>query len=124
MARTDIPVETVAPFALSSGNFADTAADATNDHEMDNDGKTLLYINNGGGSTCNVTIKRPAGRGSYNNAYDLTAVAVLTTETRVFGPFPPEVFNNSSGKVDIDIDFDTSVTFTAVSFSRLSPSKG
>lgn len=111
MPRTDIPVEDVSV----NGNFigTETAADDTNDHEMVNDGSTILIAINRAASTPAVTIVSVADE--YGRTGDITQV-LAATELRVFGPFKPKAnWNQSNGKVHIDVvGVATSVAFTAL----------
>lgn len=109
MARTDVPVVSVSP----NGNIllSFTTGDATNDHEMSNDGVTVLMMVVGAASTPTLTvISTPDNLGRTG---DITQLYAATT-TRVFGPFAPtSAWNQTNGKVNLDLDTDTLVTLVA-----------
>jgi len=73
-----------------------------------NDGKTVIYIKNGGGSpdTVGIDSARPCDQG-----FDHDGGGSVTNATeKVFGPFEPARFNNSNGQVTVTNSFLTSVT--------------
>ncbi len=111
MPRVDIPVEGLSP----NGNFigTETSADDTNDHEMVNDGNTILIAINRAADTPSVTIVSVSDE--YGRTGDIVQVLVAT-ELRVFGPFKPKAnWNQANGKVNIDVvGTATSVAFTAL----------
>ena len=81
-------------------------------------GKTLLLVRNGGGSSINVTIT--AQNTSFSNdklgtvTKGNTVKAVAAGGMEIFGPFPPNVYNNASGQIAISYSAVTSVTVTAI----------
>lgn len=84
------------------------AADGTNGNQFANDGRMVLHVINGGGSPINVTIATP-------NQVDGLAisdqvVAVTNAEERFIGPFPPGIYNDSDGYVQVTYSSATSVT--------------
>lgn len=109
MPRTDVPVQ-----ALSSGANAvitRLAADATNDHELVNNGQVSFYVENDSGGVINVTVIAVAcSHGRTTN--DTFAVANGTIHR--FGPYPPEEWNQSNGRINIDIDVDTTSFIYAI----------
>lgn len=107
-----------------NGNYNMGAADANmvavaaSDVVDNADGRTLLIISNQGGSSDTVGI-------TIQNATQYTAAGVLltassvsqavaTTERRVFGPFSPSLYNNTSGQITITHSFTTSVKITCL----------
>ncbi len=111
--------------ALSkNGNVNLGAADASmvavaaSDVVDNADGKTILVVSNGGGSpdTVGITVQNAT---QYNGAgtpltASSVAVAVAAGERRVFGPFSPEIYNNTSGQITITHSFTTSVKILAI----------
>lgn len=77
-----------------------------------NNGKTILHIKNGGGSSINVTITR-AKTCSFGFSHDVV-VAVGAGSEKMIGPFPAEQFNNDSGLVAVAYSAVTSVTVAAL----------
>lgn len=71
----------------------------TNNHTFVNDGRTVLVCAKGA-SACTVTVATPAtvrGVAVAEHTYTLAA----NTNYQLIGPFPPDVFNDSDGKVSI-----------------------
>lgn len=111
MPRVDVPVQELNTMA-GEAMVAGTAADATNDHEFTNDGRTVLYVENTGAGAVAVTIPMVADTFGRSGSKGPTTVPATTGRT-VFGPFDPTVFNQSTGKVNVDIDVSAGVTLRA-----------
>lgn len=79
---------------------------------MPNDGRTVLHVQNGGGSPINVTIT-PSGTAA-GLSYQTIVQAVAAGTIKVFGPFPTQIFNNASAQVPITYSGVTSVLVAAV----------
>lgn len=81
---------------------------ATNNARMPNaNGKTIFVFVNGMGASSaqatEVTIQQVAD--PYNRIQTGQDVSTVTVNTvGVFGPFPPALYNNSDGEVEIDYD--------------------
>ncbi len=112
MPRTDIPIQS--PTQNGQGVLTETAADDTNDHEMANNGRTVLLAVNRAADTPTVTIISVADE--YGRTGDLGPQALVATEVRAFGPFVPRRnWNQANGKVNIDVvGTATSVAFIAL----------
>lgn len=84
------------------------AADKDNDHEfVHSGGVILLYVENGSGATMNVIVNAVAGVSTKQMAEDYTVA--VDNGNRLWIPIAyDDGYVNSSGKVDIDIDQDTS----------------
>lgn len=97
---------------------ASMVAVASTDQVTNLDGKTLLIISNQGGSTDTVTITAQNTTQYSASGASLTAsnqvVAIATTERRVLGPFPPSIFNDANGNIQIAHSFTTSVKITCL----------
>lgn len=112
MARSALAVQTV---TITGLNPSFTAANVDG-HSIVNDGRTVLYVKNGGAGSVNVTIQTP---GSVDgNAIADRVVAVPAGEDRIIGPFAPRVYNQQSGAdahaVYVDFSAVTSVTVAAL----------
>ena len=94
----------VAP-TFAGAAFTPVAASAGGDTFLNN-GKSLFYVNNGGGSSINVT---PGGL-----SLAAVVVAVANATAKIIGPFDPSLFNNASGQVSITYSAVTTVTVAAV----------
>jgi hypothetical protein len=107
MARTAIVVESVTRSGL---NPTQQNASVANGHELsNNDGLTVLRIDNGGGSPSVVSadIKQQVdGVDPPDKTLSVAAGAV-----RYFGPFNKDIYGEI---VWIDFDVDTSVTFECI----------
>ena len=98
--------------AVTGATYTPTAAAGGGDVFSNSDGNTRLLVTNGGGSSINVTITPQ----NTVNGLSLSAVvvAVAAGVSKVFGPFPPQYFNNSSGQVVLTYSGVTSVTVAVI----------
>ena len=73
-----------------------------------NDGRTVIYVKNGGGSPDTVAIDslEACNQGSDHDG----GGSVTNGAEKVFGPFDMTRFNNSNGQVTVTNSFTTSVT--------------
>jgi hypothetical protein len=117
---------TVAPITLAGAAEALVAAALS--MTMPNNGQQFLRVNNGSGSSINVTITaypRTSGviPGPGGTPGSLVAenpvIAVAAGAIADIGPFPPSAFNDSTGQVDIAISAITTVTIGAFQFQPL-----
>ncbi len=116
MARVEIPIVDV-PFqgSLADATAGGVAGDATNDHHMRNDGKTQIHIENGSVGVVNVTIiSVPDNLGRTQD----DSKAIPAGKTGVFGPYKTAAWNQvgglSDGRVQVDLDVDTTVIVAGV----------
>ena len=70
-----------------------------------NDGRIILEVNNTSGGSLNVTVGTPGVVDGLAVA-DLV-VAVAAGATRLIGPFPPAIYNQSDGTVQVDVTAST-----------------
>lgn len=103
MARDTITVTNTARAGVLP---ALTTPNAANNAEVANAGKTIVVFVNGMGAASvqatAVTVQQiadPYGRIQNDAAFDVTADVV-----GVFGPFPPLLYNQSDGTVQLDYD--------------------
>jgi len=73
---------------------------ATNTYTVANDGNLLLHIYNSGANTPNVIIKANAQVGGKSIGSDET-IALAANEIRQAGPYRPELWNNTSGLIQV-----------------------
>ena len=112
MPRINVPITDV-PF---QGSLVDIAAggvagDATNEHEMLNDGKTLVVIENGGVGVATATIVSVADNlGRFGDE----VIPVPAGKTATAGPFNTSAWNQSGALLHIDLDIDTDVVVAGV----------
>ena len=86
------------------------AAVAANNAEFLNDGRTLLAVLNAA-TAAEITLITPGTVDGIAIGDRAITVPIHATRVMLLGPFPPGVYNNSSGMVQIDLDDDTSVTW-------------
>jgi hypothetical protein len=99
--------------AVPAGLAASAASAAGGGDQYPNNGKTLLKVINGGGSSIDVTIA-PTNTVKGYSLEDIV-VAVAGGATKYLGPYEPALFNNSSGRVAVAYSSVTSVTVAAIS---------
>jgi hypothetical protein len=100
MARVNIPITTIDEDGVAAP--AEVVGDATNGHELaSNDGKVFLVARNAGATPRVVTIQTPATEGALAVAEN--AVSVAAGATQYIGPFKPRTYNQTTGKVNIDV---------------------
>ena len=99
------------------GGITFGAADSNGD-EFVNDGRTLLAVKNGGGSSVTVTVTAQNTSTRVKHWGDITkangGAAVAAGGIDLFGPFPSRPFNDADGKVQVTYSGVTSVEVAAV----------
>lgn len=90
----------------------DAVAAATLGDTFVNTGRELLFIANGDVSDMTLTIVTPVTLGGQAVA-DRT-VTIPAGESRLIGPFPPGVYNNAAGGVDLTYSAVTDLTVYVV----------
>jgi len=103
MAR-DVPA--VQPF-VTDGLAANYTAVSANNDQVANNGRRLVHVKNGGGSSLTVTLNI----GGAINGHSPTGVAITITAgaDKFIGPFPAN-YNQSDGNVYLDYSATASVT--------------
>lgn len=98
MARVELTVTKV----TSSGVVppAEQAASAENNFIPFNDGRIHLEIHNTGGVSATVTILQPAVEDGVK--YVGKEIVLAAGETKIVGPLPPSVYNQSNGQVFVN----------------------
>jgi hypothetical protein len=104
MARTLITPKTLANqnlvVAPNAADFVPAACDSTNFNDMAITGRELLVFYNSGGSAYTVTIYSAAD--SFGRSGAITAYSLGTLEYAVFGPFPVDVYAQTTGRINFD----------------------
>jgi len=115
MARTAIAITAVGTRPnLYTAAITLTNGDASNHHSFVNDGRTRLRVRNSSGGATTVTVSSVAD--SVTGRLGDIAVSVADGAEREFGPFPPSLFNQSTGVVNVDLSAGGSnVKLSAVS---------
>ena len=101
MARTTIVVnEITTSYGGETEDITWTNGDDSNHHEFVNNGKELLLIFNDHDEALPVVVASVADK--YGRTGDRT---ITTTHTKysVAGPFPPHLWNTSTGVVEVNI---------------------
>ncbi|MCZ7633434.1 MAG: hypothetical protein M5U20_08125 [Phycisphaerales bacterium] len=104
--------------SIDGVNPGAVAASSGGDAIVNPRGKAILRVNNGGGSSINVTLaaqitSRP-GDGTFPpQTVANKVVAVPAGASRVIGPIPP-AFNDGNGKAQVTYSAVTSVTVEAL----------
>ena len=91
-----------------------TFAAAANTDTIAADGRTVLWVKNGSGSSINVTVVSTKSVNGLAVA-DLV-VAVPAGQDRLIGPFPRNTFADANGQADIDYSSVTTITRAALAF--------
>lgn len=103
---------------VETGTTYTTASAAVGGDVVANNGKTILQVTNGSGSSITVTVaavntdlSNPL-QGSVTKSNSITSVGAGAT--KIIGPFPTGVFNNTSGQIAITYSAVTSITIAAI----------
>lgn len=112
MARVDVPVQRIPNNgSIAAVKAGGVAGDAANDHDMANDGQTEVWFFNEGAAIITATIKSvPDNLGRLGDE----VIPIPVGEFAVAGPFIPRQAWNTSGRLDIDIDTDASLTIAGI----------
>ncbi|KKN04000.1 hypothetical protein LCGC14_1102110 [marine sediment metagenome] len=86
---------------------------AADNYIMRNDGKTILHFIKTGAGAATITIVTPKTVGGLAVA-EQTFVVDATTGIEFAGPFPPDLYNDPSGDIDISTSEDTAITVQAI----------
>ncbi len=100
MARVPVVI-TQAPGIGTPAVVTWTAADIVEDHTLFNDGETSLIVRNPDGVEV-ITVTVESVECSHGRTGDIVQ-AVATETTRVFGPFPKDLFNQANGVINVDL---------------------
>lgn len=107
MPRTVIAIQEVAK--NKGAELTDVSADQANGMMFDNDGRTVLIVQNGDGVTRTVTAVSVAC--SHGRTLDV-AQAIVTLKRGILGPFDMDQFNQKSGadQGKVYVDFSAGTT--------------
>jgi hypothetical protein len=108
MPRTKI-VRTTA--SLAGVEIGVIAANAVDGMEFQNNGNQVLFVDNGGGTSINVTIDMAPDQFGRDGS---KVVAVPDGEQRFIGPFPPIPYSQD-GNVHVDFSAATDVSVGVLS---------
>jgi urocanate hydratase len=91
---------TLTATVLSRAGVADlvaaaVAADAALSDKWANTGKEFVFLNNGGGVTCTVTLTGGLGLAVDGQTPAAKTVVVLAGKAAIFGPFPKKYYDDA-----------------------------
>lgn len=112
MSRVNVTINEI-PYQ-GSVQLTGVAGDATNDHQMDNDGNTLLMIENTDAASITATIVSVDD--PYGRSEDI-ALTVAQNELYAAGPFIPSIWNQPGRVMFIDLSAAVTVTLWAIRFN-------
>src|SRR5215213_5149537 len=97
MAEVTVSPVTPTRVAASAANYTDskTAATSGNNYNIANNGNVVLILECTAGGT--ATVATP-GSVDGNTITDLS-LTTTAAKVQIWGPFPPQVYNNSSGNL-------------------------
>lgn len=103
------------PVTLSRAGAVDSlsAASAGGDAIVGNTGKEWIDVNNGSASPITVTLTYPATTLVDGQAPAAKTITIPASSRRKIGPFPPGLWNDVNGKVQITYSAVTTVTVGA-----------
>lgn len=113
MPRTSFTIVDSPAFGDGVASIAAEAVDNTNGNDFLNDGRCVAIVSNSSGGSLTVTLTLPAGPRTANESVTKT-LAVANGAVAHFGPFPPDLYNDTSGKAYLDWSTGTSVTCAIV----------
>lgn len=83
----------------------------TDTYQIPNDGRTFVHVKKTGANACNVTALSQGTVGPGNLTIGNEVISVpATTGDRMIGPFPPSIFNDGSGLVNVTFSEVTGLT--------------
>lgn len=86
-----------------------TTVSTANTYHFRNNGQMLLHVANASGSTVTATFAQPNPVSGY-----ATTATLATAKAGFFGPFPPSIYNNGDGEVQVTFDQIVDVTVIQV----------
>ena len=107
MANVTVTVYEPGRAAASSANYTDnkTAATSGNSYLIANNGRVLVMLEcTAGGTATAVTQNTIDGLAVTDNVLTTTAAKI-----QVWGPFPPSIYNNASGQLEITVSANTNL---------------
>jgi len=84
-----------------------------NTYKLRNNGRRFVHFKKSGAGACTVTIETPGSVGGLAIA-DQTVNVPATTGDVMIGPFPRNLYNDSSGDVNITLSEITGLTIAAL----------
>lgn len=107
MADVRLAVEQILPSGLAATYTGSLLI--ANTYQVRNDGRTFVHFKKSGAGACNVTIATPSTVGG-NAVADRVVEVPATTGDKFIGPFPPHIYNDGSGDLNITLSEITGLT--------------
>jgi hypothetical protein len=107
---------TLVPLVAAPGSVDGStpqAMAAADNYIVRNNGRVLLHFIKTGANPATITIVTPKTHGGLALA-EQTFVVDATTGVEFAGPFPPEIYNDTSGDMDISTSEETAITVQAL----------
>lgn len=107
---------TLVPLAVAPGSTDGSTPQAmatADNYIVRNNGRVILHFIKVGANPATITIATPKTVGGLAVA-EQTFVVDATTGVEFAGPFPPEIYNDASGDMDISTSEETGITVQAL----------
>ena len=107
---------TLVPLAVAPGSTDGStpqAMAAADNYIVRNNGRVILHFIKTGAGAATITIATPKTVGGLAVA-EQTFTVDATTGIEFAGPFPPEIYNDASGGMDVSTSEDTGITVQAL----------
>jgi hypothetical protein len=117
MPRTALAVQVI-PKGDALDNVSFTAGDDVNDHEFINTGKEILVMIDSAAAARTAVVKSVADPATGRLGDATLAPTGGGTKICMSGPFPPPLWSQSTGLVNVDLTDDTNITFAVVRFEE------
>lgn len=102
------PEKVVRP-GLAATYHADFTVAGSNTYLIRNPGNVILHIKKSGAGTCTLTVITPNTVDGLTVA-DLAVTIPATTGDKFIGPFPPNIYNNGNGDIEVSFSEVTGLT--------------
>lgn len=109
MAQLRKNPEKVLRAGLAATYHSDFTVIGSNTYLVRNPGNVILHLKKSGAGNCDVTIYTPNTVDGLAVA-DLTVQIPATTGDKFIGPFPPAIYNNQNGDIEIGLSEVTGLT--------------
>ena len=110
MANVTLVVQTLGPTGITPTR---NAISASNVYFLRNTGRVMLAFAKSGNGTATITIVTPITTGGLAVAQQTLSVPADTGD-KMIGPFPPAIYNNSSGDLEFTTNEGTGLTCAVV----------
>lgn len=109
MAQLRKTPENIVRSGLIATYLSDYTVVATNTYIIRNNGKVLLHFKKSGAGNCDLIIITPNTVDGLAVG-DRTVIIPATTGDKFIGPFPPSIYNDANGDIEITLSEVTGLT--------------